>query len=362
MGAGIAQVSAMNGYDTVVVDVAEEFLARGRERILDSLNRLSRRGQVREVNEVVSRLTFSKDYSAGKGANVAIEAVPEKLDLKVQVFRNLEEILGPEALLSTNTSSIPISEIASSVEFRERVVGLHFFNPPPLMPLVEIIPSKFTSETALERGVSFARSLGKVPVKLAYEVPGFVSNRVFIRLLQEACREVEAGEATIEEVDATARALGLPMGMFELADYTGIDVIVDIWRVLKDRGMTDVPCSLYFDKVKRGELGVKSGRGFYSYPTPGKFVKPNIQTPPKVPFARLISLAVNEAAWLVSTGVVKTEDVDTVMRLGFNFPKGLVQIGRELGLSEVERHLREISKRGFAAYEPIGNLVGIFSR
>ncbi|WP_232018802.1 3-hydroxyacyl-CoA dehydrogenase family protein [Sulfodiicoccus acidiphilus] len=126
--------------------------------------------------------------------------------------------------------------------------------------------------------------------------------------------------------------------------------------------MTDVPCSLYFDKVKRGELGVKSGRGFYSYPTPGKFVKPNIQTPPKVPFARLISLAVNEAAWLVSTGVVKTEDVDTVMRLGFNFPKGLVQIGRELGLSEVERHLREISKRGFAAYEPIGNLVGIFSR
>jgi 3-hydroxyacyl-CoA dehydrogenase len=228
------------------------------------------------------------------------------------------------------------------------------------MMLVEVIPSKFTESDAMERALKFVKSLGKVPVRLAYEVPGFVSNRVFMRILQEACREVEAGEASVEEVDSSARAIGLPMGIFELADYTGIDVIVDIWNILKQRGMVDVPCSMYSKKVSTGELGVKSGRGFYSYPAPGKFVKPKLNSQPKVPPARLLSLAVNEAAWLISNGVVRSSDIDTVMKLGFNFPKGLVEMAREIGLREIENQLLQLSSK-YKAYSPVSNFTSILS-
>jgi len=358
MGSGIAQVSAMSGYDTVVVDVSKEFLDRGRERIMDSLQRLSKRGV--DPSTVLSKLTFSTEMKDGSGAEVAIEVVPEKLEIKLDVFKRMESILSSGSLLATNTSSIPISEIASGIERKQMLVGLHFFNPPPLMMLVEVIPSKFTESDAMERALKFVKSLGKVPVRLAYEVPGFVSNRVFMRILQEACREVEAGEASVEEVDSSARAIGLPMGIFELADYTGIDVIVDIWNILKQRGMVDVPCSMYSKKVSTGELGVKSGRGFYSYPAPGKFVKSKLNSQPKVPPARLLSLAVNEAAWLISNGVVRSSDIDTVMKLGFNFPKGLVEMAREIGLREIENQLLQLSSK-YKAYSPVSNFTSILS-
>jgi 3-hydroxyacyl-CoA dehydrogenase len=221
------------------------------------------------------------------------------------------------------------------------------------MKLVEVIPSKYTDEGVVQFTVDLAKRMGKVPVRLRVEVPGFVSNRIFLRLLQESCREVESGEATIQGVDYTARnVMKLPMGMFELADYVGLDVIVDLWKVITERGAEDVPCRMFRERVERKELGVKSGKGFYSYPSPGKYVKVSLGEERGVDPARLISLAVNEGAQLIQNRIVNAQEIDVVMKLGFNFPKGLMEMADELGLDRVVEHLKEINSKGFKAYSP----------
>ncbi len=230
------------------------------------------------------------------------------------------------------------------------------------MKLVEVIPSKYTDPDVTNFTVDLAKKMGKTPVRLRVEVPGFVSNRIFLRLLQEACREVESREATVEEVDSSARnKLKLPMGVFELADYVGLDVVVDLWKVIVERGGTDVKCSSYKEKVERKELGVKSGKGFYAYPSPGKYSK--VQLPPesKVPPERIISLAVNEGAWLIENNIVNAQEIDTVMKLGFNFPKGLLEMADEIGLDKILNQLREISDMGYQAYLPNPVLVKMVS-
>ncbi|TRM89048.1 3-hydroxybutyryl-CoA dehydrogenase, partial [Sulfolobus sp. C3] len=191
-------------------------------------------------------------------------------------------------------------------------------------------------------------------VRLRVEVPGFVSNRIFLRLLQEACREVESGEATIQEVDSSARnGLKLPMGIFELADYVGLDVVVDLWKVIVESGTAeDVKCSLYQRRVDNKELGVKSGKGFYVYPEPGKYKKVELPQHSKVDPARLISLAVNEASWLIENNIVNAKDIDTVMVYGFNFPRGILEIADELGVNKIYQHLVDIYSKGYKAYKP----------
>ncbi|MBP1358315.1 MAG: 3-hydroxyacyl-CoA dehydrogenase family protein, partial [Sulfolobus sp.] len=306
MGHGIAEVAALYGFKVGLIDVSWDFLNRAKERITDSLNKMYEKGQLKEKPEdVLSRMEFNVSYDIAKDADFAIEAVPENIELKRKVFRSLDEITPKHAILATNTSSIPISDIAEATNRKEKVIGMHFFNPPVIMKLVEVIPSKYTSEEVGELTIDLARRMNKIPVKLKYEIPGFVSNRIFIRLLQEACREVESGEASIEEVDSTSRnKLRLPMGLFELADYVGLDVVVDIWNVLTSRGTVDVKCSLFKSKVNEKNLGVKSGKGFYSYPAPGKYSKVQLPSESKVDPAKVISLAVNEASWMIENGIV----------------------------------------------------------
>ena len=354
MGHGIAEVAAISGFKVGVIDIAWEFLNRAKERITDSLNRLYEKGQLKERPEdVLSRIEFNISYEIARDADFAIEAVPENLELKKKVFKTLDEIAPKHAILATNTSSIPISDIAEATSRKEKVIGMHFFNPPVIMKLVEIIPSKYTSEDVVNLTVDLAKKMNKIPVRLRYEIPGFISNRIFIRLLQEACREVESGEGTIEEVDSAARnKLKLPMGLFELADYVGLDVIVDIWNVLVSRGTLDVKCSLFKNKVNEKNLGVKSGKGFYTYPSPGKYTKVQLPAESKIDPARLISLAVNESSWMIENKIVEAKDIDTVMIYGFNFPKGLLEIADELGLDVIYNYLKEIYNRGYEAYKP----------
>ncbi|BBL47535.1 3-hydroxyacyl-CoA dehydrogenase [Metallosphaera sedula] len=364
MGHGIAEVAAMAGMEVKLIDISWDILNRAKERMLDSLKRLHERGTIRETPDtVMSRIEMSVSYDVAKDVDFAIEAVPEILDLKRKVFQELDRVVPKESILATNTSSIPISDIGEITSRKEKVIGMHFFNPPPLMKLVEIIPSKYTSEDVTRSTVELAKKMGKTPVRLRVEVPGFVSNRIFLRLLQEACREVESGEATIEEVDSSARnKLKLPMGIFELADYVGLDVVVDLWKVIVERGASDVKCSSYKEKVDRKELGVKTGKGFYTYPAPGKYSKVSLPAESKVPPERIISLAVNEGAWLIENNIVNAEEIDTVMRLGFNFPKGLLEIADELGLDKILNALREINSRGYEAYSPSPLLVKMVSQ
>jgi 3-hydroxybutyryl-CoA dehydrogenase len=364
MGHGIAEVAALSGYEVGVIDISWDFLNRAKERISESVTKLAEKKQITEPPEkVLSRITFNTSYEIAKDADFAIEAVPEKLELKREVFRKLDEIMPKHAVLATNTSSIPISDIAEATNRKSKVIGMHFFNPPVIMKLVEVIPSKYTDQETINITLDLAKKMSKIPVLLKYEIPGFVSNRLFIRLLQEACREVESKEAMIEEVDSTARnKLKLPMGLFELADYVGLDVVVDIWNVLVNRGTSDVKCSLFREKVNEKNLGVKSGKGFYTYPSPGKYVKVQLPSESKVDSARLISLAVNEASWMVENEIVSAKDIDTVMIYGFNFPKGLLEMADELGLDKILENLNDIySKTGMEAYKPtklLQNLVG----
>lgn len=358
MGHGIAEVAALSGYEVYLIDVAWDFLNRAKERIADSLNKLYEKKAINDPQAVLNRITFSVDYSVTKDADFAIEAVPEKIEIKRNVFKSLDETLPDHAIIATNTSSIPITDLAETTRRKSKVVGMHFFNPPVIMKLVEVIPGKYTSEETVNVTVELAKKMGKVPVKLNKEVPGFIGNRILLRMAQEACREVESGEATIEEVDATARnVLKLPMGIFELSDYIGLDVMHDLWTVIVSRGTSDVPCKMFKQKVDSKELGVKSGKGFYSYPAPGKYSKPQLPSSSKVDPARLMSLAINEVTWLIENGVTDEKGVDDVMIYGYNFPKGITQMAKELGYDKILAHLEDIYKKGYEAYKPTALLV-----
>jgi len=353
MGHGIAEVAALSGFEVALIDISWDFLNKAKERISESLNKLAERKQISDAKAVLDRISFNTSYDIAKDADFAIEAVPEKLELKRTVFRTLDTVMPSHAVLATNTSSIPISDIAEATNRKEKVIGMHFFNPPVIMKLVEVIPSKYTNRETVDLTIDLAKKMNKIPVSLKYEIPGFVSNRIFIRLLQEACREVESGEAKIEEVDSAARnKLKLPMGLFELADYVGLDVVVDIWNVLVVRGTPDVNCSMFKTKVNEKNLGVKTGKGFYTYPAPGKYAKVQLPESSKVDPARLISLAVNEASWMVENGIVSAKDVDTVMIYGFNFPKGLMEMADEVGLDKILKNLEDIYSKGYQAYKP----------
>ncbi|WP_338598845.1 3-hydroxyacyl-CoA dehydrogenase NAD-binding domain-containing protein [Sulfolobus tengchongensis] len=359
MGHGIAEVSAIAGFRVSIVDISWDFLNRAKDKIIDSLNKLYEKKQISEKpEEIMNRIEFSVSYETMKDADFVIEAVPEIIELKKKVFEELDNITPSHAILASNTSSIPISTIAEATKRKDKVIGMHFFNPPPIMKLVEIVPSKYTSDETISMTLDLAKKMNKIPVRLKVEVPGFVSNRIFLRLMQEACREVESKEATIEEVDSCARyKLKLPMGIFELSDYVGLDVAVDLWKVIISSGTAeDVKCTLYQKKVEMKELGVKSGKGFYTYPSPGKYKKVELPTDSKVDPARLISLAVNEGAWLIQNGIVNAKDIDTVMIYGFNFPKGLMEMADELGIKNIYEHLVDIYSKGYKAYKP-NNLI-----
>ncbi|MCE4628146.1 MAG: 3-hydroxyacyl-CoA dehydrogenase family protein, partial [Desulfurococcales archaeon] len=237
MGHGIAEVAAMAGYKVYLADIKKEILDKALERIRWSLEKLYSKGVLREtVDAVMSRITpvvnlnpdgsYTEEFAnVLKQTDFMIEAIIERLDLKQQLFAFADEHAPPHAILATNTSSLPITEIASATKRPEKVVGMHFFNPPPLMPLVEVIRGEKTSDETVEVTVALAKKFGKQPVVVKKDVPGFIVNRILARFINTACHLVHKGLATIEEVDATVKyVLGLPMGVFELADYSGIDV------------------------------------------------------------------------------------------------------------------------------------------
>jgi len=368
MGHGIAELAAIAGFKVYIADVNMDILRGALDRIRWSLSKLSERGVLREpVDTVISRITpvisvnpdgsWSQDLaSVLTQSQFMVEAIPEKLELKQSLFEFADRYAPQDAILATNTSSLPITEIAKPTRRPERVVGMHFFNPPVLMPLVEVIRGASTSDEVVRVTVEVSRRFGKTPVVVNKDVPGFIVNRILGRLMNTACYMVERGLATVEDVDATVfYTLGFPMGVFELADYSGIDVFYLVSTAMAERGVKGIPCRLFEEKYRSGRYGVKSGEGFYKYPEPGKFVKPahRRELAGKADPALLLSLAVNEAAYLLREGVASKEDIETAVKLGLGWPKGVFEFADELGIDRIVESIRRVKgETGLEFLEP----------
>jgi 3-hydroxybutyryl-CoA dehydrogenase len=271
MGNGIAHVCARSGFNVLLCDLQQSFLDRGLATIEKNLAREISKGKLtaEQAAEARARITLTTDREALRTCTLAIEAATEKFEIKSALFRDLDRILSPEAILASNTSSISITKLAAQTGRSAQVIGMHFFNPVPVMPLIEVIRGLQTSQQTFDTVKSVAEALGKTPIEVN-DAAGFVSNRVLMPLINEAIFAVMEGVATAEAVDQVF-VLGMahPMGPLTLADFIGLDVCLDIMHVLHD-SLGDPkyrPCPLLIRMVDAGWLGRKSGRGFYTYPT-----------------------------------------------------------------------------------------------
>jgi 3-hydroxybutyryl-CoA dehydrogenase len=269
MGAGIAQVAARAGFEVVLRDVAPEFLARGMTAIEKSLQRDvdKERLSAEEKGEIVARIRTTTDISALKGAFIVVEAATEDLAVKTEIFKGLDGVTRPKTILASNTSSISITKLGAATSRPDKVIGMHFMNPVPVMKLVEIIRGAATSSETYERIRELTEKLGKVPLE-CQDSPGFISNRVLMPMINEAIFALHEGVATRESIDGIMK-LGMnhPMGPLALADFIGLDVCLAIMNVLHD-GFGDSkyrPCPLLKRYVDAGWFGKKTGRGFYEY-------------------------------------------------------------------------------------------------
>jgi len=269
MGNGVAHVFARSGYTVILRDVEKRFLDRGIETITKNLDREVKKDRLTQVEkaETLERLKPTTDLAAIAAADFCVEAVPEVIDLKTRVLKEADATLRPGVILASNTSSISISKLAAETGRAEKFIGMHFFNPVPVMALVEVIRGRATSDDTFATTMALCEKLGKKPVGVN-DAPGFVSNRVLMPMINEAAYAVMEGVATPEAVDAVMK-LGMnhPMGPLELADLIGLDVCVDIMEVLH-RGLANdkyAACPLLKQHVAAGRLGRKSGQGFYKY-------------------------------------------------------------------------------------------------
>ncbi|WP_134671269.1 3-hydroxyacyl-CoA dehydrogenase/enoyl-CoA hydratase family protein [Halorussus marinus] len=356
MGHGIAEVAALAGFDVNLRDIKEEFVQNGYDQIEWSLGKLAENDRItdEEADAALDRVTALVDFEqAVEDADFVIEAVPEKMEIKKDVYGELEEYAPDSAVFATNTSSLSITELSEVTERPERFCGMHFFNPPVRMQLVEVISGAHTDDEVLELTEALAEEMGKTPVRVRKDSPGFIVNRILVPLMNEAAWMVESGEYTVAEVDsATKFDMGLPMGSFELADQVGIDVGYHVLDYMHDvLGDAYEPCPLLVEKVEAETLGKKTGEGFYDYEDGGVEIPTDAGSEAAV--RRLQAVMANEVAKLVGNDVADPAAIDEAVMLGAGFPDGPAKLADDAGLDALVETLEKLHEEtGAARYEP----------
>jgi enoyl-CoA hydratase/3-hydroxyacyl-CoA dehydrogenase len=348
MGHGIAQLAAQMGCSVTLQDVEDRFLDSGLEKIRWSLGKLVEKNRItrEQADLVFHRIRRTTDLRlAVSESDLVVEAAPEVMELKKELFASIDRYSPQDAILASNTSSLPIGEIAKATARPQNVVGMHFFNPPQLMRLVEIILGPQTAYWVAQTATEFAKGLGKETIVCRKYVPGFVVNNVLHALGAVPMAMYVSGEATPEEIDsALINKAGFPMGVFLLRDYSGIDVGYNVQKLFESYGYPPEPGSPLEKMVKEGRLGAKVGHGFYEWKE-GQRPKISVDAGKRIDITPIIASGVNAAAELIRQGVATREDIDKGIRLGLGFPKGILETGDEIGLDELVESLTLFDER-----------------
>ncbi len=358
MGHGIAQVSATAGYNVILRDIKQEFLDKAMEKIKWSLDKLVSKEKIskEEGDAIFSRITPIVDLSdAVKNAELVIEVVPEIMDLKKSVYAELDKVAGPEVIFASNTSTLPITEIANTTSRPEKFIGIHFFNPPQLMKLVEVIPGEKTTQVITDLTQEYVKSVNKQSVLCRKDVPGFIINRLFIPMVHEACFVKDRTRGRLEEIDSAVKfKLGFPMGIFELADFTGMDVIhkATVEMHLRDKKVIN-PHPLVEKMFNEKKLGQKSGEGYYKY-SDDKYERVALseKLSEKCNPVQLVANILNNAAWLVSNGASDIEEIEKAAQLGLGLKKPLFETAKEIGIKKIVDELNKLADEHGEFYRP----------
>lgn len=359
MGAGIAQVALQNGHRVVLLDVNSETLTKAKESHINVFNRLIQKGAYSEVDvsNMLENIIYSSNYTDLSSVGLVIEAVVERLDIKHQVFAQVEQLVSDECILASNTSSLSIASIGSVLTKPERIIGLHFFNPAPLMPLVEVIPAVQTSNHVLNKMDALMKQWGKASV-ICKDTPGFIVNRVARPFYGEALRIYEEGIADFATIDWAMTSIGgFKMGPFTLMDYIGNDVNYAVTESVFAAFYYDPRFKPSFTQKRHKEAGFfgrKTKRGYYDYSNDDFMPQPvkDSQLGNYI-FERILVMLINEAFDAVFMQVASPLDIDLAMTKGVNYPKGLLAWAEDLGLSHVLHQLEKLfDEYGEDRYRP----------
>lgn len=359
MGHGIAQVASKAGYNIVLRDVDQSFLDNAMNKIKWSLGKLVEKEKLsqNDADSIYGRITPVVDLKeALKDSDLLIEAVPEDMELKKKVYADVDRVAEEKTIYASNTSTLPISEMASLTNRPTRFIGLHFFNPPQLMPLVEVIPGRSTDNDTVSLSLEFINKIGKDPVLCKRDVVGFIVNRIFIPLVHEAAYCLERDKTTMIKIDSAVKfKMGFPMGIFELADYTGLDVIHKASKEMYSRDKKVIkPHPMIETLFTEKKFGQKSGSGFYDYGKEGSYERVQLSESEAQEYdpIALVAVAANNGAWLLSNGACDKNDLEKALRLGMGLKKPLFTLVEEFGTKKVVQALETLANKYGEFYEP----------
>lgn len=362
MGHGIAEACILAGYDTIMRDIKQEFVDEGMEKIEESLNKLAEKEKITEedAENALERLEGTTDMEDLSDIDFSIEAVPEKMEIKKDTFSSLDEITPEEAILSSNTSNMSITKIGETTNKPDKVVGMHFFNPVVFMELVEVVKGEKTSEDTMEVTYNLAEALGKYPVRVEKDSPGFIVNRINAPITVLIGKMVDMKGVNPEELDAVAKEGGMPMGPFELMDYVGLDILYHSGKYLAEEIDPEYgPSQTIEEMVENDNLGKKTGQGFYDW-SEGR---PEIDTSKasedlEFELEDLAALQANEASKLLEEGVSEDPDeINEAVKKGGNTPFGPFELAESIGYDNVVEKCNELAEEyGVDIFKPTETL------